>query len=112
MITGMRGLCNGLGPAVFGLIFYLFHVDLNEELAVVSKEKHHGGGANQTVRPTTTLDDNVRPTESMKFNCKLTPNCILILVGFTAYPWTTIPLWISHGSARRGCSPIYPREEN
>lgn len=30
MITGMRGLCNGLGPAMFGLIFSLFHVDLNE----------------------------------------------------------------------------------
>lgn len=25
----MRGLCNGLGPAMFGVIFYLFHVDLN-----------------------------------------------------------------------------------
>jgi len=31
MITGIRGLCNGLGPAMFGLIFYLFHVDLNEK---------------------------------------------------------------------------------
>ncbi|XP_076353570.1 hippocampus abundant transcript 1 protein-like [Tachypleus tridentatus] len=31
MITGMRGLCNGLGPAVYGLIFYLFHVDLSEK---------------------------------------------------------------------------------
>ncbi|XP_071057140.1 hippocampus abundant transcript 1 protein isoform X1 [Onthophagus taurus] len=31
MVTGMRGLCNGLGPAMFGLIFYIFHVDLNEE---------------------------------------------------------------------------------
>lgn len=30
MITGMRGLCNGLGPAMFGLIFSLFHVDLSE----------------------------------------------------------------------------------
>ena len=30
VITGIRGLCNGLGPACFGLIFYLFHVDLNE----------------------------------------------------------------------------------
>ena len=28
MITGIRGLCNGLGPAVYGLIFYIFHVDL------------------------------------------------------------------------------------
>lgn len=25
----MRGLCNGLGPAMFGVIFYIFHVDLN-----------------------------------------------------------------------------------
>ncbi|CAL8109530.1 unnamed protein product [Orchesella dallaii] len=33
MVTGMRGLCNGLGPAFFGLIFYLFHVDLNEDEA-------------------------------------------------------------------------------
>lgn len=33
MITGMRGLCNGLGPAMFGLIFSLFHVDLSEKSA-------------------------------------------------------------------------------
>lgn len=33
MVTGMRGLCNGLGPAMFGIIFYLFHVDLNDEHA-------------------------------------------------------------------------------
>ncbi|XP_053613583.1 hippocampus abundant transcript 1 protein [Plodia interpunctella] len=31
MVTGVRGLCNGLGPAMFGVIFYLFHVDLNED---------------------------------------------------------------------------------
>lgn len=31
MVTGMRGLCNGLGPAMYGVIFYLFNVDLNEE---------------------------------------------------------------------------------
>lgn len=30
MITGIRGLCNGLGPALYGFIFYLFHVELNE----------------------------------------------------------------------------------
>lgn len=30
MITGMRGLCNGLGPAMYGLIFSLFHIELNE----------------------------------------------------------------------------------
>lgn len=32
IITGIRGLCNGLGPAVYGFIFYLFHVDLSEDI--------------------------------------------------------------------------------
>ncbi|XP_076003627.1 hippocampus abundant transcript-like protein 1 isoform X2 [Genypterus blacodes] len=30
MITGIRGLCNGLGPALYGFIFYLFNVELND----------------------------------------------------------------------------------
>ncbi|XP_070196131.1 hippocampus abundant transcript 1 protein-like isoform X2 [Littorina saxatilis] len=30
IVTGIRGLCNGLGPAMFGCVFYLFHVNLNE----------------------------------------------------------------------------------
>lgn len=34
MVTGMRGLCNGLGPAMFGIIFYLFHVDLNDDVPI------------------------------------------------------------------------------
>ena len=29
IITGIRGLCNGLGPALFGLMFFIFHVDLD-----------------------------------------------------------------------------------
>lgn len=44
MITGMRGLCNGLGPAVFGLIFYLFHVDLNEDEARLNAADQLGAG--------------------------------------------------------------------
>lgn len=36
MVTGMRGLCNGLGPAMFGIIFYIFNVDLNDEHAKLS----------------------------------------------------------------------------
>lgn len=38
MVTGMRGLCNGLGPAMFGVVFYLFNVDLNNEQSVASNE--------------------------------------------------------------------------
>lgn len=30
MITGIRGLCNGLGPALYGFIFFLFDVELSE----------------------------------------------------------------------------------
>ncbi|XP_036137450.1 hippocampus abundant transcript-like protein 1 isoform X5 [Molossus molossus] len=30
IITGIRGLCNGLGPALYGFIFYMFHVELAE----------------------------------------------------------------------------------
>ncbi|CAH2311594.1 hippocampus abundant transcript 1 [Pelobates cultripes] len=30
MITGIRGLCNGLGPALYGFIFYIFHVELDD----------------------------------------------------------------------------------
>ncbi|XP_034483941.1 hippocampus abundant transcript 1 protein isoform X1 [Drosophila innubila] len=47
MITGMRGLCNGLGPAVFGVIFYLFNVDLNDlqsSHTSVEKIQHHVPG--------------------------------------------------------------------
>ena len=40
MVTGIRGLCNGLGPAMFGVIFYLFHVDLSEKGAAKNETKH------------------------------------------------------------------------
>ena len=35
MVNGVRGLCNGLGPALFGFIFYLFNVNLNESVSIV-----------------------------------------------------------------------------
>ncbi|XP_046464514.1 hippocampus abundant transcript 1 protein-like isoform X2 [Daphnia pulex] len=46
MITGVRGLCNGLGPALYGLIFYLFNVNLNDKDAV--KLSHSGSHTNET----------------------------------------------------------------
>ncbi|XP_059357534.1 hippocampus abundant transcript 1 protein-like isoform X1 [Carassius carassius] len=39
MITGIRGLCNGLGPALYGFVFYLFHVELSEMDPAESQEK-------------------------------------------------------------------------
>ena len=31
ILTGIRGLCTGIGPAIYGLIFHLFGVDLEED---------------------------------------------------------------------------------
>ncbi|XP_053555933.1 hippocampus abundant transcript 1 protein [Bombina bombina] len=39
MVTGIRGLCNGLGPALYGFVFFLFHVELNGDVTVPSSEK-------------------------------------------------------------------------
>lgn len=41
MITGIRGLCNGLGPALYGFVFYLFHVELSD-----TDPSEKGGKAN------------------------------------------------------------------
>ncbi|XP_016970364.2 hippocampus abundant transcript-like protein 1 [Drosophila rhopaloa] len=35
MITGMSGLCNGLGPAIFGIVFYLSDMDLSEDRVLI-----------------------------------------------------------------------------
>ncbi|NXB44599.1 MF14B protein, partial [Leucopsar rothschildi] len=39
IITGVRGLCNGLGPALYGFIFFLFHVELSELVPDNTTEK-------------------------------------------------------------------------
>lgn len=54
MVTGMRGLCNGLGPAMFGVIFYLFHVDLNDEHMKLNNHNLDtllGGIRNESINP-------------------------------------------------------------
>ncbi|XP_054466793.1 hippocampus abundant transcript 1 protein [Anoplopoma fimbria] len=38
MITGIRGLCNGLGPALYGFIFFLFNVELNDMQPVAGRQ--------------------------------------------------------------------------
>ncbi|XP_028312484.1 hippocampus abundant transcript 1 protein [Gouania willdenowi] len=38
MITGIRGLCNGLGPALFGFIFFLFDVELSNVQPPTSRD--------------------------------------------------------------------------
>ncbi|XP_030213595.1 hippocampus abundant transcript 1 protein [Gadus morhua] len=37
MVTGIRGLCNGLGPALYGVIFFMFNVELDEITPVTAE---------------------------------------------------------------------------
>lgn len=78
MVTGMRGLCNGLGPAMFGVIFYLFHVDLNENVASSNtylnsanrvKMIPHPGGGVSTANLTSSgpLFDSMQPVSQVQF---------------------------------------------
>lgn len=32
VLTGIRGLCQGFGPALFGFIFYLFDIDMSSDI--------------------------------------------------------------------------------
>lgn len=41
MVTGIRGLCNGLGPALYGFIFYIFHVELDKVPEKGPDVQHH-----------------------------------------------------------------------
>lgn len=38
MVTGIRGLCNGIGPALYGFVFWIFRVNLNDS---VPHGSHH-----------------------------------------------------------------------
>uniref|UniRef100_A0A1A8RFU2 Major facilitator superfamily (MFS) profile domain-containing protein n=1 Tax=Nothobranchius rachovii TaxID=451742 RepID=A0A1A8RFU2_9TELE len=44
MITGIRGLCNGLGPALYGFIFYLFNVELMGSQPVAGRQNTERSG--------------------------------------------------------------------
>jgi hypothetical protein len=56
VITGIRGLCNGLGPALFGFIFFLFHVDLEKSNEVTPSVK----GLNVTSQVDRSVDGILR----------------------------------------------------
>ncbi|CAF3121053.1 unnamed protein product [Rotaria socialis] len=58
MVNGVRGLCNGLGPALFGFTFYLFNVDLGYSLLPLPKTS-----SNSTV-----IHNNVKLTYSSMFS--------------------------------------------
>lgn len=56
VITGIRGLCTGFGPALFGTVFYLFDVDLEDEKST--------GGALSLVAPRKIPEKILAPTRN------------------------------------------------
>jgi len=72
LVTGIRGLCNGLGPAMYGLIFYLFHVDLNEKEVA----RQHSG--NSTEYHTMDLVTSLVPGPPFVFGALLVILAILV----------------------------------
>jgi len=74
IITGIRGLCNGLGPAMYGLIFYLFHVDLNEKVGGAGKNE----SSNSTVHHTLDLVTELVPGPPFVFGALLVILAVLV----------------------------------
>ena len=67
MVTGVRGLCTGLGPALFGLIFHIFGVNVEPDHATLVGPNHGGAGDPGSSVPTTEpatlplVDDRILP---------------------------------------------------
>ena len=49
VITGIRSLCYGLGPALFGFVFYLFNVDVGKTDVVIAKPLSRNVSVHQPV---------------------------------------------------------------
>lgn len=88
VITGIRGLCNGLGPALFGLIFYLFHVDLNETTDIDEKIPKTNIKTNQTpeVAHGLTTKDSLIPGPPFAFGTALVIIAMLVAINMPDSP--------------------------
>ncbi|KAK2149889.1 hypothetical protein LSH36_433g03047 [Paralvinella palmiformis] len=111
VITGIRGLCNGLGPALFGFIFYLFHVDLTESGDVLNPEPV---APKPTTQPSGSilhqLHESIMPGPPFAFGAILVILALLVAV-FIPDPQNHIPR-----SPTRRVAPVqlemYPRDSN
>ncbi|XP_011301258.1 hippocampus abundant transcript 1 protein isoform X4 [Fopius arisanus] len=104
MVTGMRGLCNGLGPAMFGVIFYLFHVDLNDDTPSLPLKPSLLDDSNRTGTATQHVDiiPQLVPGPPFVFGALLVI-CALLVAAFIpeSSPTTTGPLHHHSSTSRR-----------
>ena len=63
IVTGIRGLCNGLGPALYGVIFYIFHVNITDE------DSNNMAHAHSTHPPLTIPSNSSLATNHVIFVC-------------------------------------------
>lgn len=78
MVTGIRGLCNGLGPALYGFIFYLFHVDLNDPADANKRRPDTPSNSSHPTSTNTLLD--VVPGPPFAFGAILVILALLVTV--------------------------------
>jgi len=123
MVTGMRGLCNGLGPAVFGLIFYVFHVDLNEDEARLAAQD---GLASPSMNSTSIVVAPDSPTSDLTKQHHVLSHVSKVRSIFSFHPsiqaikmyWyvasadnsrTTFCVWIAHSGVSHCSSDVHSR---
>lgn len=88
VVTGIRGLCNGLGPALFGLIFYLFHVDLNDQKEDVVKSDKPINKSTQILgaRPGFSTKESLIPGPPFAFGTVLVIIALLVAINIPDSP--------------------------
>ncbi|KAH9498467.1 Hippocampus abundant transcript-like protein 1 [Bulinus truncatus] len=74
VVTGIRGLCNGLGPALFGFIFYLFNVDLDNSVLTKESPKNE----NLSLRTLNSSIQSVVPGPPFAFGAVLVIMALLV----------------------------------
>lgn len=67
VVTGVRGLCGGLGPAMFGFIFYLFNVNLNDGMQI-AHTTHNSLNNTSIIIKHLKYNVNIDPSSSVTIN--------------------------------------------
>lgn len=103
MITGIRGLCNGLGPALYGFVFYLFHVELTDT------DPSEKGAKSNMANPTDEVN-KMRPNLNnvrvyLYFNEVFVP----LVPSECHHPRPSLSVWRMLGAAVLAGGPVYPR---
>ncbi|CAH8591290.1 unnamed protein product [Heterobilharzia americana] len=93
LVTGIRGLCGGLGPALFGLFFYIFKVDLNEHTS--GTQINNKDPSKSLVLPSSvqTLQELLMPGPPFAFGAALVLLAILVSMFI---PENSLPSQSSH----------------